>query len=211
MRNNEYTPVHLSENNSTTTPAAASSFGQQQGEGQHAELQSSINVDCSATQPNQQQQFQQQSAMYYDDATPAPASASASATTSPIVIAVAVPNTIRPPKVSLDDNYNTDPRSFILRRFCIFVIGLALTYLTFFESIVLMLFGYVNGSFLELVLGVLWFAATIGVLIGSFVGAYRGKWRLLVPGLILQHIMGLATKMLISNIPDNDGYYGVLD
>jgi len=65
----------------------------------------------------------------------------------------------------------------------------------------LMIFGYLNGNYFELLLGFVWFAATICVLLGSFVGAYRGQWRLIVPGLVLQHFVGVLTRLLVTDMP----------
>lgn len=120
----------------------------------------------------------------------------------PILVAVAVPNSIRPPKVtnSQEDPTAITPKS-ILRRVSILVVGLVLTYLTFFESLMLMLMGYLSSNWFELILGFFWFGATLCVLLGSFVGAYRGQWRLIVPGLVLQHFVGVLTRLLVTDMP----------
>ena len=100
-----------------------------------------------------------------------------------IYSAVAVPDTIRPPKVS-KSQIKEDPisiRSFS-KRICILLIGLILSLMTFWECIELF---FARKVFL----GFCFLGATVGLLIGTFVGVFRGQWRILVPGLILQHIV----------------------
>ncbi len=65
----------------------------------------------------------------------------------------------------------------------------------------LMLMGYLSSNWFELILGFFWFGATLCVLLGSFVGAYRGQWRLIVPGLVLQHFVGVLTRLLVTDMP----------
>ncbi len=137
----------------------------------------------------------------------------------PILMAIAIPDSIRPPKVSYIDNNNninnsqqtqsiqSFPKSF-LRRLLILVVGIMITYLTFFESLLLILLGYANSSPMELILGLIWFGATLGVLIGSLIGAYKGQWRFLVPGLVLQYVVNILTKVLVSDLPDENISYG---
>ena len=125
----------------------------------------------------------------------------------PILMAVAVPNSIRPPKVShIEEDATAITTRSIIRRISILIVGLVLTYLTFFESLMLIIFGYINGNYFELLLGLVWFAATICVLLGSFVGAYRGQWRLIVPGLVLQHFVGVLTRLLVTDMPSEKVY-----
>ena len=125
----------------------------------------------------------------------------------PILVAVAVPNSIRPPKATHEEE---DPTvitvSSIIRRICILVIGLLLTCFTFFESLILMIYRYFDDNWFVSLLGLVWFGATLGVLVGSFIGAYRGQWRLLVPGLVLQHFVGVLTRLLVTDIDED--YYG---
>jgi hypothetical protein len=129
----------------------------------------------------------------------------------PILLAVAVPNTIRPPKVSYSEddvsaNATITPKS-MLRRVCILIVGLFLTYITFFESLLLLLNGAITKNWFEIILGFLWFAATLALLVGSFVGAYRGQWRILVPGFVLQHICSILIRLFVTDIDDRDGAY----
>jgi hypothetical protein len=150
--------------------------------------------------------------------------------TEPILMAVAIPDSIRPPKVSYIDNPTTNtntttttnhtnpnnanisnnsntiqslPKLF-LRRILILIIGLILTYLTFLESLLLIIFGYANYAPIELILGLLWFGATLGVLLGSLIGAFKGQWRFLVPGLVLQYVVNILTKVLVTDLPDDN-------
>ena len=74
------------------------------------------------------------------------------------------------------------------------------------DVLYLILLGYQNGSGLELTLGILWFGATLAVFLGSCIGTYKGQWRFLVPGLVLQHFVGVMTRLLITDVPDEPEY-----
>jgi len=126
----------------------------------------------------------------------------------PVLIAVAVPDTIRPPKVSYSDDSATE--FSIIRSACIITIGIFLTYITFFESLLFMLAGAATSSWLEFFLGLVWFVATLGILAGSIIGFLKSKWRFLVPGLVLQHVMSTIIKIIVTDVPDDDEQYYII-
>jgi len=176
----EYTPVNLSDD-------------------QQEDVENSHYAVSSAPPPVVPSSLQQETTVY---ATSNNATVGITHDGKPILMAVAIPNSIRPPKVSYNDDHDEPAQittKSILRRIGILLIGFVLTYMTFFESVLIILFGLVNYSYLELVLGLLWFLGTLGVLIGAFVGAYRGKWRYLVPGLVVQHFVGTLVRLFVDD------------
>ena len=170
-----------------------------------------VNLSDEAANDGQDVELQGQSTAHAIPATTV--STKTTANGEPILLAVAVPNTIRPPQViyNEDEQGNWTFGSFF-ERACILIFGLLLANITFFESLVLLVAGILEANWFETLLGLIWFGATLVVLVGTFIGAWRRKWKLLVPGLVLQYFIGILIRLFVTELPeenDNSWFEGV--
>mmetsp|Transcript_4877 Transcript_4877/g.7402 ORF Transcript_4877/g.7402 Transcript_4877/m.7402 type:complete len:195 (+) Transcript_4877:136-720(+) len=109
-----------------------------------------------------------------------------------IAVAVAVPNTIRPPQLQT----NVHPSVAFAKKLAILLCGLFLTILSFFDAWLFFELKYWHKVSFTLA-AVFWGISTICLLVGSFVGAYQGKWRYLAPGIVMSHIASFIIGLIL--------------
>ena len=109
-----------------------------------------------------------------------------------IAVAVAVPNTIRPPQLQT----NIHPAVTFAKKLAILLCGLFLTCASLFDAwIFFELKSWHKVSFT--LAAVFWTISTICLLVGSFVGFYKGKWRYLAPGIVMSHIASFIIRLIM--------------
>jgi hypothetical protein len=108
-----------------------------------------------------------------------------------IAVAVAVPNTIRPPQLQT----NIHPAVAFAKKLAILLCGLFLSFVSWIDaSVFIQLKNWHKVSFT--LAAVFWTISTICLLVGSFVGFYKGKWRYLAPGIVMSHIASFIISMI---------------
>eukprot|EP00979_Chaetoceros_neogracilis_P006054 scaffold1202_cov257-Chaetoceros_neogracile.AAC.1 len=113
-----------------------------------------------------------------------------------IVAAVAVPNTIRPPKVRTSTY--THPSVTFAKKLAILLCGLFLAYISSLESLVFFAYkSIVRHELTFFLISAVWAISTMCLVAGSIVGAYKGKWRLLAPGIAAYHTATLISRLVI--------------
>lgn len=108
----------------------------------------------------------------------------------PILVATAVPHSIRPPQKNLKDEANPS----FLKRCSILLLGLYLAVLTFFDSFYFIEFNF--GSNIMILAGLMWLSSCVLLLLGSVVGFINGRWRMLVPGIIVSHVASFLIRLM---------------
>lgn len=108
-----------------------------------------------------------------------------------VITAVPVPNTIRPPRVVKSDH----PAVTCVKRALILCSGLLLASLSFVDSQYIWQMNYWHKWEFTMA-ACFWFLATFFLLAGSCVGAYKGQWRFIAPGIVLCHVASFVLKNL---------------
>mmetsp|Transcript_10909 Transcript_10909/g.15889 ORF Transcript_10909/g.15889 Transcript_10909/m.15889 type:complete len:156 (+) Transcript_10909:132-599(+) len=106
-------------------------------------------------------------------------------------VAVAVPNSIRPPKVVPADS---NPASTRVKKLSILMVGLFVSYMNFVQAIVFIYLGF--GNKIMVTAGTVWFLSAVSLLLGGIYGAFKGQWRMLVPGILLSHLSSFVVRMV---------------
>lgn len=108
-----------------------------------------------------------------------------------VITAVPVPNTIRPPRVVKSDH----PGVTMVKRLLILLSGLFIAYLSFIDSIIL--WGINSWHKWEFTIAACFcFLATFFLVMGSIVGAYKGQWRFIAPGIVLFYAASFVVRNL---------------
>lgn len=108
-----------------------------------------------------------------------------------VITAVPIPNTIRPPRVVKSDH----PGVTMVKRLLILLSGLFIAYLSFIDSIIL--WGINSWHKWEFTIAACFcFLATFFLVVGSIVGAYKGQWRFIAPGIVLFYAASFVVKNL---------------
>ena len=109
-----------------------------------------------------------------------------------IIAAVAVPNTIRPPKVTT----STHPSVIFAKKLAILLCGLFLAFISFLDSWIffqMKLWHRLSFS----IAAIFWAISTISLVCGSCLGAYKGKWRYLAPGIVTYHVAAFTVDLVM--------------
>lgn len=115
----------------------------------------------------------------------------------PVIVAIAVPDTIRPPQI----RKQVHPAVRRVKKISIFLTGMLLAWIFYIDAYVFFFqskYGYSTHGGTYFLVAVIWSLALVAMLVGSVVGAMRGEWRLLAPGMVLNHVAGLIFRMALS-------------
>ena len=108
-----------------------------------------------------------------------------------VITAVPVPNTIRPPRVVKSDH----PGVTMVKRLLILISGLFIALISFLDSKVFWKMNYWHKWEFKLA-ACFCFLATFFLIAGSCVGAYKGQWRFIAPGIVLFYVASFVVKNL---------------
>ena len=114
----------------------------------------------------------------------------------PVIVAIAIPDTIRPPQI----RKQVHPAVKTVKKLSIFLTGMLMAWIFYVDAYVFFFqskYGYSTHGGTYFLVGVVWSLAFLAMLVGSVVGAIRGEWRLLAPGMVLNHIAGLIFRMAL--------------
>ena len=109
------------------------------------------------------------------------------------IIAVAVPETIRPPKL----RKATDPAVKNIKKLIIFLCGMFMAFLFYLDASVFLYGSHYMHRFTYTVAAILWSFAALALVVGSILGARRGEWRMLAPGIVLSHAASFLIRWIV--------------
>lgn len=109
------------------------------------------------------------------------------------IIAVAVPETIRPPKL----RKATDPAVKNIKKLIIFLCGMFMAFLFYLDASVFLYSSHYMHRFTFTVAAIFWSFAALALVVGSILGARRGEWRMLAPGIVLSHAASFLIRWIV--------------
>lgn len=109
------------------------------------------------------------------------------------IIAVAVPETIRPPKL----RKATDPAVKNIKKLIIFLCGMFMAFLFYLDATVFLYSSHYMHRFTFTVAAIFWSFAALALVVGSILGARRGEWRMLAPGIVLSHAASFLIRWIV--------------
>ena len=112
----------------------------------------------------------------------------------PTIIAIAVPNTIRPPKLRKSSN----PEVKALKKICVFLFGALVSFLSYMDASVDLFYAdHDVHKFTFTIVAGFWFLAAIALFVGSILGGIKGEWRMLAPGMVLSHVAAFIRRLVL--------------
>ena len=109
-----------------------------------------------------------------------------------VITAIPIPNTIRPPKI----RKAVHPSIIFVKKLSILLIGFFLAFISYLDSFIFLNINYMHRATFTIA-ATLWGLGAFSLVVGAIWGAVKGQWRMLAPGIVLNHAAGFIIRMVI--------------